>query len=405
MREKTGGVGNLFKKHDGNRPVHAPTGVMGGRLGRYARLLPALLLAVGIVVELLVPREVIVSSPFAAAPVVAAALQSARATLLTGIAATISITLLSRFYDIIDDLESDARILTVLTVSVIAMGVNAVLRRSVAELASVRTVAEAVQLAVLPTPPARVGGLAVAAHYRAAQADARIGGDFYAVEETSHGIRLLLGDVRGKGLGAVGAVVTAVGAFREAAVQESTLAGVAARLDRALQREGRRQRGPAESEGFTTAVLVEVPYPAVPGYGDGSRVLGLVNRGHPGPILLDGGAATLLEPSVPALPLGMTGLGTSWPDHTDEVRFPLGAQLLLYTDGLSESRDAQGTFYDPGARLQGRHFADPERLLAMLVADVAVHTGGSADDDMALLALAHGTDPSVTLRSGMGQLG
>lgn len=404
-RGRVRGGGSHGRRHRGSRgSPQAPIGLLGVRLRRWANLVPAALIVMGVVLELSAPRDVIVSSPFTAAPVVAAALQSARATLFTGIAATGAIAVLSRFYDTTGDPESDARVLTVLTVAVIAMGVNAILRRSVAQLASVRTIAEAVQLAVLPKPPARVGGLAVAAHYRAAQADARIGGDFYAVEETPHGTRLLLGDVRGKGLGAVRTVVTVVGTFREAAEREPTLAGVAARLDRALRQEGARQRGEAQIEGFTTAVLVEVVGPAPPGAGDGSRTMRLVNRGHPGPILLDGGRATVLEASVPSLPLGMTELGV-WPDHTDEVRLPAGAHLLLYTDGLSESRDEEGTFYDPGARLAGRRFPDPERLLGMLVEDVAAHTGGTADDDMALLAVSHGTAHSVTLRSGTGQLG
>ncbi|MDJ1137329.1 PP2C family protein-serine/threonine phosphatase [Streptomyces iconiensis] len=404
MREKTGDNGNPLRRHSGKHVV-APTGVLGGRRGRYVRLVPAALIVLGTLIELTAAGDVTVSALFAAAPVVAAALQSARATLITGILATCAIAALSRFYEGMAGLESEARVLTVVTVSVIAMGVNAILRRSVTELASVRTVAEAVQLAVLPGPPTRIGDLAVATHYRAAQADARIGGDFYAVEETPHGLRLLLGDVRGKGLGAVRAVVIVVGAFREAAEQEATLAGVAARLDKALQREGKRQRGAAESEGFTTAVLVEIPDATQPpDPGDGSRTLRLVNRGHPGPILLDDGQVSVLEAAVPALPLGMTELGV-WPDRTEEFRFPPGAFLLLYTDGLSEARDEEGAFYEPHARLAGRHFPGPDRLLGMLVEDVAAHTGGTAEDDMALLALAHGSDSSVTVRSGKGQPG
>ncbi|WP_369203241.1 PP2C family protein-serine/threonine phosphatase [Streptomyces sp. PU-14G] len=375
-----------------------------GRLRRLARLLPAALFALGLVLELATPPNVTVSAPFAATPLAAAALLSFRGTVIAGVGSSGAVVLLTWLHDEAGpDIEPEARSITIVTVSALAVGVNYVLRRSGEQLASARVVAEAVQLAVLPTPPTRAGGLVFATRYRAAQTDARIGGDFYAVEETPYGVRLLLGDVRGKGLGAVEAVVIVVGAFREAAEQEETLADVAARLDRALQREGRRQLGTARFEGFTTAVLAEIPtHPDGPGTPRGAApqgaaegpVLRLVNRGHPGPVLLRHGRTTLLEPDEPALPLGMTELGV-WPDEIDEVPFPPGSQLLLYTDGLSEARNADGVFYDPAGRLSRSYFADPEELLETVLIDVADHTGGESSDDMALLAVAHETRRSA----------
>ncbi|MGP3990748.1 PP2C family protein-serine/threonine phosphatase [Streptomyces sp. 3N207] len=395
-----------------------------GRLWSLARQLPAVLFVLGVVLEMATPRDVTVSAPFAAAPLAAAAFLSLRGTVVTGIVSSAATILFAVFHDTGSAIEAEARAVTSLTVSALAVGVNYVLLRSGSRLASARGIAEAVQLAVLPTPPSRIGGLAVAARYRAAQAEARIGGDFYAAEETPHGVRLLLGDVRGKGLDAVSAVVLLVGTFREAAEQEESLSGVAARLDRALDREGRRQLGTAQLEGFSTAVLVEVPNPpshasaredppshasapenpaahaSAPGKsppqraGDGSAdsdsptVVRIVNRGHPAPVLLHRGRASLLEPHLPALPFGMSDLG-GWPDHEEEVPFPPGARLLLYTDGLSEARNSDGVFYDPAERLARSYFAHPEELLEAVLIDVAAHTGGRSVDDMALLAVAH----------------
>ncbi|MEU2720135.1 PP2C family protein-serine/threonine phosphatase [Streptomyces smyrnaeus] len=365
----------------------------GGRLWRLARQLPAALFALGIVLELATPRDVAISAPFAAAPLAAAAVLSLWGTVLTSVLASSATILFAFFHDTGSTVEAEARSVTNLTVSALAVGVNYVLRRSGSRLASARGVAEAVQLAVLPAPPSHVGDLAVATRYRAAQAETRVGGDFYAAEETPYGVRLLLGDVRGKGLDSVAAVVLLVGVFREAAEQEETLSDVAARLDRALRREGRRQPGTAGLEGFSTAVLVEISAPSGstagggPARGEGS-VLRLVNRGHPAPLLLHRGNASPLEPTVPALPLGMSDLG-SWPEHIDEFPFPRGAQLLLYTDGLSEARDSDGDFYDPVERLSNSYFAHPEELLETVLIDVAAHTGGRSVDDLALLAVAH----------------
>ncbi|NGO73899.1 PP2C family protein-serine/threonine phosphatase, partial [Streptomyces boncukensis] len=188
------------------------------------------------------------------------------------------------------------------------------------------------------------------------------------------------------GMGAVSAVVVVIGAFREAAEEEPTLAGVAARLDRSLEREGKRRLGLQQFEGFTTALLAELPPVEPRAMGTRGRPLRLVNRGHPPPLLLDHGAVRTLDPRVPALPLGVTELGV-WPDWTDEFSFPPGGQLVLYTDGLSEARDADGEFFDPVRRLTGHSLTDPEDVLDLLVRDVEQHTGGGTADDMALLAV------------------
>ncbi|WP_308416902.1 PP2C family protein-serine/threonine phosphatase [Streptomyces sp. AJS327] len=351
-----------------------------GRLQYLARLTPTLLLLAGVLIAILTPEGVAVTTPFAAAPVVAAAVQSTRATVLTGFAATTLAVAMSHWYIAVSLVEDVTRTLTVFTVSVLAVGLNMLLRRSGRRLASARSTAEAVQLAVLPTPPDRVGPLRLAAHYQAAQSDATIGGDMYAAQSTPHGARLLVGDVRGKGLGAVGAVAVVIGAFREAAEHEERLEDVAARLERALQLEGSRRPGSYDqAEGFTTAVLVEVPTRR-PG------LLRVINRGHPAPLLLDHGAVRVLEPSAPALPLGL-GDVAAWPDQPDELPFPAGSQLLIFTDGLSEARNADGVFYDPAQRLARRSFDSPEALLRVVAEEVAEHTGGGTQDDMVLLAV------------------
>ncbi|WP_434591707.1 PP2C family protein-serine/threonine phosphatase [Streptomyces sp. A5-4] len=341
--------------------------------------MPALLIVGGLFFDLMTPSNFTASPLFAAAPLIAAPLFSLSNTVLTGIASTLAIAGLHVRTQTATQVEAATELVTVVTVAALAVVINRVVRRSDRELASAREIAEAAQRAVLPTPADRIAGLYVAARYEAAQADAFIGGDLFAVQETPYGVRLVVGDVRGKGMDAVEAVAVVIGAFREAAEQESSLEGVAQRLERALAREGTRRDGLDAFEGFTTAVLAEI-----------SRdrgVLRLVNRGHPEPLLLYAdGALDVIEPVEPALPLGMAELG-AWPDRAQEHPYPAGATLLLYTDGLSEARDAAGVFYDPQARLRGRIFPGPEELLGALIDDVRLHTGGGSTDDMALLAV------------------
>ncbi|MFS4095585.1 PP2C family protein-serine/threonine phosphatase, partial [Streptomyces sp. AF1A] len=328
---------------------------------------------------LLTPEDFTAVPFFTAAALIAAPLSSLRTTVVTGLAALAAISAVHVEARVDASVATVTDLVTVATVALPAVAINRVVRRGDRRLASAREIAEAAQRAVLPEPAARIAGLEIAARYEAARKDAFIGGDLYAVQDSPHGVRLVVGDVRGKGMGAVAVVAVVIGAFREAAEQEPTLEAVAQRLERALAREGARRDGIDAFEGFTTAVLAELPHD------DG--VVRIVNRGHPPPLLLHagGGLRTLAAPEA-APPLGMGDLGR-WPDRALEAELPHGATLLLYTDGLSEARDARGRFYDPERRLAGRTFAGPGALLGRLAEEVRRHSGGGMTDDMALLAV------------------
>ena len=93
-------------------------------------------------------------------------------------------------------------------------------------------------------PPARLGPLGLDVVYLAAAAEAKVGGDLYEVTRTAeHGIRVIMGDVRGKGLGAVELAADVLGMFRELAHDACTLAELAARLDAGLGQEPWQARG------------------------------------------------------------------------------------------------------------------------------------------------------------------
>ncbi|CAL9302198.1 hypothetical protein SUDANB135_03447 [Streptomyces sp. SudanB135_2055] len=359
------------------------------RYGRVlVRLLPALLIVIAVLYDSFTPRYFTAGPLYTAAPLVAAAVYSRRGTVLTGITVVAVVIGLQLRKEVIHYVDSLTELITIATVAVLAVFVNAFVRRAGEQLVSVREIAEAAQRAVLPEPAERIGGFEIAACYEAAQADAFIGGDLYAVQDSPRGVRLVVGDVRGKGMGAVAAVAVVIGAFREAAEQEATLEAVAQRLERALAREGTRRDGLDAFEGFTTAVLAELPH------GDG--VVRILNRGHPPPLLLYAdGTLHPLPARESALPLGMGELGV-WPDRAEQAPFPAGATLLLYTDGLSEARDAEGEFYDPHERLAGHVFRHPADLLDALAEDVRRHSGGGMADDMALLAVRRPCSRPVT---------
>lgn len=125
-----------------------------------------------------------------------------------------------------------------------------------------RDVAETTRRTLLRPLPPGWGGLDHAAVYLAADAFARVGGDFYDIQPGLYGTRALVGDVQGKGLGAVEAAAALLGTFREAGYHEPELASVAARLETRIQRHGLHLAALGAGEDvdrFATAVLLGFP--------------------------------------------------------------------------------------------------------------------------------------------------
>ncbi|CAL9335538.1 hypothetical protein SUDANB32_00156 [Streptomyces sp. enrichment culture] len=237
-------------------------------------------------------------------------------------------------------------------------------------LAAVRSVAETAQHALLQPVPETVGPFQVAVRYSAAAAEARIGGDLYALVPTPHGVRMIVGDVRGKGLPAVGTAALVLGVFREAAYDEPELLDVVGRIERSLARN-------LGGDDFVTAVVAGCPEPGR---------LETVNCGHAPPLLIRGTEVTAVEPVHPAPPLGLRALSEDTP-RLQVVPFDDGDQLLLYTDGVTEARDAGRAFYPLADGLTRSLRDGPDRTLAALHQDLLDHVGGRLHDDAALLLL------------------
>ncbi|MFE6054854.1 PP2C family protein-serine/threonine phosphatase [Kitasatospora sp. NPDC056446] len=355
----------------------------------YVLVTPWLLIVGGLVWNSLDPADYWGDPMLAAAAVLAGALLSLRNTVAVGVANVTGILVLSVRDGSIGTQDGYLELVNTAFAALLGIGVNRVVARHGRRLERVRSVAEAAQRAVLPEPPGRVGELSVAACYRAAQDEALIGGDAYALQATPYGVRALIADVRGKGLHAVGAVSVLLGAFREGSHRIPDLAALADALEDALLREADQLSEELRLEGFITALLVEFP----PGEG----TVRTLDCGHPGPYLLSpgptaGAVVRRLDAADPGLPLGMGALGVARP-ATENRAFPPGCTLLLVTDGVTEARDAAGEFYDPVPGLAPLGpFAGPGEVLDALVADVERWTGGPRDDDMAVLAITRRAD-------------
>lgn len=194
---------------------------------------------------------------------------------------------------------------------------DAVQTRRLSELEQVRRIAMAAQEVVLRPVPARLGPVRAASLSLAAGTQAQIGGDLYEAVPTRYGVRLIVGDVRGKGLAAMRAVGVALGAFREAAHYEDELTEVMDHCSAALQREVAVEGAYSEEirlEGFATAAMAQV---------SDEPTVQIVNRGHVPPLLLHRGRARTLMPGSCLPPLCLENLaGAPWISPTGIRSWP-----------------------------------------------------------------------------------
>lgn len=333
-------------------------------------VLPVLIVTVIVLVDLVGGAGMIWLPLLAAGPALAATTNGPRGVLWVGLLA-LALGATLGFRDGIPGREL-AAVLSALVAVTLASGLAGVLRgRRERVLAAVRSVAETAQHALLKPVPSTVGPFQVAVRYSAAAAEARIGGDLYALIPTPHGVRLIVGDVRGKGLPAVGTAALVLGVFREAAHDEPDLLAVVDRIERSLARN-------LGHDDFVTAVVA--------GYPQDGR-LEVVNCGHTPPLLVRAcGSVTAVEPARPSPPLGLRALAGHAPS-LHSLPFDDGDQLLLYTDGVTEARDRGRTFYPLAEGLERHVSHEPARTLGALHDELLAHVGGRLHDDAALLLI------------------
>ncbi|MDI3098201.1 MULTISPECIES: SpoIIE family protein phosphatase [Streptomyces] len=189
------------------------------------------------------------------------------------------------------------------------------------------SMAVTLQRSLLPRRMPEQNALDIAYRYLPAQAG--VGGDWFDVLPLSGArVALVVGDVVGHGLHAaatMGRLRTAVLNFTSLDLPPDELLGL---LDELVGRIDQDEAAD-DSAPVTGATCLYAIYDPVSG------VCVLARAGHPPPALIrpDG---TVEFPEVPAgPPLGLGGL----PFETTELRLTEGSRLVLYTDGLVETRE------------------------------------------------------------------
>ncbi|WP_137991563.1 PP2C family protein-serine/threonine phosphatase [Streptomyces vilmorinianum] len=350
------------------------------------RALPVLVMVLTVLIDLLTPDRERFDRLLVAAPALAAVTWSVRGTAVIGLVAVVLGALLgvNRGEPFVPDILAGVVVLA--SATAVAVWVSRVRLRYERDLRELTAVAEVVQRVVLRPLPPRLGPVDLHLLYVAAAAKARIGGDFYEAVQVPGAVRLILGDVQGKGLGAVETASVLLGSFRAAVNEAPDLSVLADRLEEGLGRYGAWDPDSDAAERFATVLLVEIP--------DDTDVARVLSCGHPAPLLQHGTRVRPVELTDPSLPVNLAGLLDAR-HRVEEVPFGPGDRLLLFTDGVSETRDKAGTFYPLEARMCHWVTEPGARLPALLHTDLAAYGANGLDDDVAAMLVVRRPEPSA----------
>jgi PAS domain S-box-containing protein len=224
------------------------------------------------------------------------------------------------------------------------------------------------QANLLPPPPPAVAGLSMAVRYLAATRGVEVGGDFYdVVRLPGEQVALAVGDVVGHDITAAATMGQLNSVYRALLADGPSPSAMIGRLQASWSLLGLQR--------MATALFATLD----PATGQ----LRIASAGHLPPLLLSGGCAEFL-PVQPSRMLGAPPAPAPAPEWAGVL--PAGATLVLFTDGLVESRWAD---IDEGlahlvAAASHSGTSDPDELCDRLLTEL---TGAHRADDIALLVL------------------
>lgn len=239
-------------------------------------------------------------------------------------------------------------------------------------------IADALQASLLPRRLPEIAGVELTAVYVAATEGVEIGADFYDAYRTPAGWGLSVGDVCGKGEEAAAVTAAARHAIRVIAHDAADPADVLTGANKILLAE-------ELSGGFVTASIAHLEWR------DGALHVALGSAGHPSAAVIRTDGRVQL-PGGGGLPLGLLD---DFVPGTHELTLSTGDILFLYTDGLTQARGRDRTYFqarlsDELAGLAGSH---PDQFKAGLRRTLLQFTAGDLIDDITMMVLRVGDSP------------
>jgi hypothetical protein len=226
------------------------------------------------------------------------------------------------------------------------------------------------QPAPWPQTPSRIGTVELASFYRAADSALDVGGDWLDAFAVDDGLMLVVGDVQGHDTRAARLMARLRAATRAAAPRACSPGRLLAQVGGFLDR--------LDSDLLATMLVIHVE--------DHTRTATVASAGHLPPTLLarGPGGSTQVPAPLHVPPGPPLGVGEQWEEYTTQL--PSDAVLLLYTDGLVETREHD--IEDEVRRLGERVTGSPVAASAVLEAALEDRPSDDPDDDVAVL-VAH----------------
>ena len=241
-------------------------------------------------------------------------------------------------------------------------------------------IATTLQRSLLPPRLPAVPGMTIAARFRAAGEASEVGGDFYDIFPVEGAWMVVIGDVTGKGPEAASITSLARYTMRTAAVYEHSPAGVLERLNAALVVEPERRQ-------ICTVVAARIVTEP-----EGTAVVTVACGGHPAPFRLHDGRADPVAATGPLLGAFESG---RWPETVE--RLAPGESLVLYTDGVTDTRSATERFGSERLAdvLADATELDPDEVANRVDKALLEFEDGPQRDDVALLVLRATAGPGA----------
>jgi serine phosphatase RsbU (regulator of sigma subunit)/HAMP domain-containing protein len=243
-----------------------------------------------------------------------------------------------------------------------------------------RELAAIIQQTLLPPQRVVLPGVTVAGRYLASR---EVGGDFYAVLPLEQGrVGLAIADVAGKGIPAATLSARARYLLEAFALDAPQPDVVLTRLNRVLARD-------ADSRFVSLFYSVLDPF---------AGRLAFARAGHPPPFLLRAGEAAPVPLEAPGLLLGVK---IATPYVTQEIPVVPGDQLIMFTDGITEARRADGEqFGEQQLSVLARTCAGgpPEDVVDRVMNALTTWAGSEPADDQTIVVVGIDADSAGRVR-------
>ena len=228
------------------------------------------------------------------------------------------------------------------------------------------------QQALVPANPQGSSGYKVASRFIAGSDGQQVGGDFFDVFKTEGGeLAVLIGDVEGKGVESASLAAATRSTIRAFAYDQIAPGQALTHTNAVIVGQG------PKPQLFVTAFLVVLD--------EENGKLRYSGAAHP-PAMIRRANGIMEVIGMNQLPIG-AGENTDYREA--ETRLERGDKLLLYTDGISESRSGGHMYNVEGiqATFEEHGSSTPEETLEALFSAASEAGGGSLSDDAAVVII------------------